>query len=141
MPTIKISTAPTLDLEDITVLSIDNNKQLFFKTNKVYSFDGVYAIAVNRSRVLRPEKEESQIIESVCHAVIDAGFVGYIAGKMILTNSGYDKLDNLLKKGDNESVISTIKGCVSLWMIPSPAGNYYNGSNQTQLVPDYIITL
>lgn len=136
---IKITQKPTFDLEDIHLLSFDEvNGMVYIQTDKVFRFDNVFGNLENRSRVLRTDKEESLYIEHVISASIDAGFCGHLVWKTKLTIQGVE----LLKKASDLKSMSHYFRCAQqLHLLPSPAGNYYDGTNQTQLVPDIVFTL
>jgi len=140
MPTfIKITSKPTFDLDKIRLLDFDEPNQLvYFQTELVFKFDNVYGNLANRSRVLRQGKDQSKYIEQVISAIIDAGFCGPLVWKTKLTQEGLD----LFKHAPDFATIAPIFAeAQQLHLFPSPAGNYYNGSNQTNLEPDIIFTL
>ena len=136
---VKITNKPTFDLEEIHITSFDvQNGLLFFQTNKVFRFDNVFGNLENRSRVLRIDKEESSFVEQVISASIDAGFCGRLVWKTKLTIEG----QNLVKRLNNfEQTAKYFCACQQLHLLPSPAGNYYTGTNQTNLIADVVFTL
>ncbi len=136
---IKITSKPTFDLEKIRLLHFDEiNWLVYFQTKLVFRFENVYGNLANRSRVLRQGKDQSLYIEQVISAIIDAGFCGPLVWKTKLTKQGVE----LLKKTDNfEEIEHIFSSAQQLHLFPSPAGNYYNGTNQTNLEPDVIFTL
>jgi hypothetical protein len=136
---VKITTKPTFDLDKIKLLRFDEANQLvYFQTELVFKFDNVYGNLANRSRVLRQGKEQSKYIEQVISAIIDAGFCGPLVWKTKLTREG---LELLQQTSDFTQIASIFAEAQQLHLFPSPAGNYYNGSNQTNLEPDIVFTL
>lgn len=133
---IKITQKPTFDLDDIDLISFDaDNALLYLKTNQVFFFDGVFGNLENRSRVLRTNKDESKYIEQIISATIDAGFCGQLVWKIKLTIQG----KRLLQQIQNpQEAINYFRNAQQLHLFPCPAGNYYQGSNQTNKVPDVI---
>jgi len=136
---VKITTKPTFDLDKIKLLRFDEANQLvYFQTELVFKFDNVYGNLANRSRVLRQDKIQSKYIEQVISAIIDAGFCGPLVWKTKLTKEG---LELLQQTSDFTQIASIFAEAQQLHLFPSPAGNYYNGSNQTNLEPDIVFTL
>lgn len=146
---IKISDKPTFDVQEFTIENICDEGILFIRSKFIFKFDNVFGNLENRSRVLRFDKEESEIVEQVISASIDSGFCGKIVWKTKLTSKGFK-----LYKSDNDIVFLTqkLRDCQQLHLFPSPAGNYYNrvydedgnlvgGTNQTDLQPDIIFSL
>jgi hypothetical protein len=136
---IKITGKPTYDITDIQITDFDKENSLcFFKSKYIFRFENVFGNLENRSRVLRTGKEESRYVESVISASIDAGFCGYLVWKTKLTKEGTGLLLALSDRSQAEKAFSH---CQQLHLFPSPAGNYYSGTNQTDLDPDVIFTL
>ena len=136
---VKITTKPTFDLDKIKLLRFDEANQLvYFQTELVFKFDNVYGNLANRSRVLRQDKIQSKYIEQVISAIIDAGFCGPLVWKTKLTREG---LELWQQTSDFTQIASIFAEAQQLHLFPSPAGNYYNGSNQTNLEPDIVFTL
>ncbi len=134
--TISILEQPTFDLGQVSIVNFGVDT-IYLKSSDVFRFDGVIANIINRSRVLRPEKEESKWIESVIAATVDAGFVGHLSWKAKLTSYGEKQL--LQNPVDTQKILSKLCSSSSqLQMHISPAGNYYSGSNQTDLQPDVV---
>lgn len=133
---ILISDKPTYDLEQVEIIQY-TDEFLYVKTTHVYKFEGVIANIINRSRVLRPEKEESKWIESVISATIDAGFVGHLCWKIKLTRYAQNKLIQNPDEAKNK-LQNVCNSSSQLQMQISPAGDYYDGTNQTSLTPNLI---
>jgi hypothetical protein len=133
---ISISKTPTFDVENLELLAVDVSGMCFLKSKDVYFFDGVFATFVNRSRVLRQEKEESKLVVSIFGAVIDAGFTGHLFWKLQLTADGFAKYQ---ETQNLEAFAQYLTGCQQIMCWPSPAGNYYSGSNQTNLIHDITV--
>jgi len=74
----------------------------------------------------------------VISAIIDAGFCGPLVWKTKLTKEG---LELWQQTSDFTQIASIFAEAQQLHLFPSPAGNYYNGSNQTNLEPDIVFTL
>jgi hypothetical protein len=136
--TISISQTPTFDVENLELLEVDNAGCCYIKTKETYFFDRVYATFMNRSRVLRQGKDESKYVQSVYGAVIDAGFVGHLFWKIQLTPAGLSKYH---ETKDLTEFAKHLVGCQQIICWPSPAGNYYNGSNQTNLKPEIVVQM
>ncbi len=135
---IQISKIPTFDLNKIEITAFNKKNQVaYFQSSQVFYFDKVYGIFQNRSRVLRLEKIESKYVETVIGAVIDAGFCGYLQWKIKLTNEGLELVINNYEK--NKIKINKILAeSQQLLLLDSPAGNYYDGTNQTNLEPEIV---
>ncbi len=135
----KISQQATFDLTELLIEYLDESNGIcFVKSKQVFKFDQVFGNIINRSRVLRQEKIESQMVEQVIAAVVDAGFCGYLAWKIKLTKQGLTKI---LSLNSIPEFASILQGCQQLQLFPSPAGNYYSGTNQTELESEIIFTL
>ena len=147
---------PTFDLTEVIITEYSKeDRMIFCKSKQVLAFDGVMANMINRSRVLRTVKEESRYTESVIAATIDAGFIGHLFWKIKLTIAGDNLFNNTQKRlgidymtplnpdagNINAELSKYFSGCQQLQMINSPAGNYYDGTNQTNLQPDILFTL
>lgn len=131
-----ISNKPTYDLKDIHILDFrSEDRFVFFKSNKVFKFQYVFGNLENRSRVLRLEKEESRYVEYVVSATIDAGFCGHLVWKTKLTQAGLNLLESV---SDPNQAVNKFQNCQQIHLFISPAGNYYDGTNQTDLEPDII---
>ena len=142
MKKLQISKKPTFDVDEIEFLQIDLEDQiLFLKSKQVFYFDKVYGVMQNRSRVLRPDKNESKLVENVIAAVIDAGFCGNLFWKLKLTKAGVDIFKN--SKVENfQELVSSFKGCQQLYLHPTlNQQNYYEGTNQTDLIPDLVFEI
>ncbi len=136
---IKITGKPTFDLQEVYVINFDEeNRFCYFKSGKIFKFENVFGNLENRSRVLRVDKDESKYVEHVVSASIDAGFCGYLVWKTKLTKEGVKLIKNLKSL---EEASPYFENCQQLHLFPSPAGNYYDGTNQTELKPDVIFTL
>jgi hypothetical protein len=136
---IKITGKPTYDITDIQITDFDSGNYLcFFKSKYIFRFENVFGNLENRSRVLRTGKEESRYVESVISASIDAGFCGFLVWKTKLTKEGGSLLS---EASDWKQVENKFSHCQQLHLFPSPAGNYYSGTNQTDFDPDVIFTL
>ncbi len=126
-----ISQNPTFDLTQFEVIDHRENV-LFCRTLQVFYFDGVYGFIRVRSRAVRHSKPEGNIINSLPTAVIDAGFCGQLEFKIVLNPSSSSK---------SEYSLELLQNCLAIMLIPSPAGNYYDGSNQTNTSADLTFTL
>jgi len=147
--TISISDKPTFDVCNFLIESVSEDGVVFVKSSQVFKFDKVFGNLENRSRVLRLNLPESELVEQIISASIDSGFCGHLVWKIKLTSLGY----NIYKKENNlESFALKLKNCQQLHLFPSPAGNYYRsifdengnlvgGTNQTSLEPDIIFSL
>lgn len=136
--TIHINYRPTFDLTEIIITHIDYENQLcYFESVQVFQFDRVYGNLENRSRIIRLGKIESEIVEQVISATIDAGYCGNLVWKTKLTKKGTDMLKKNKGIEDNNELF---KNCQQIHLFSSPAGNYYNGSNQTDLTPNIVFT-
>jgi hypothetical protein len=130
---------PTYDLEEVNLDGVDTENQLaYLSSTKIFSFDGVFGNLENRSRVLRLGKPENKYVVQIISATIDAGFCGYLVWKMQLTQEGLQLINGL---DDLAQANQYFTGCQQIHLFPSPATNYYCGSNQTNLQPDVIFTL
>ena len=131
--------SPTFDLEAVEITRIDA-PYVFVRTRHVYSFHKVLGNVVNRSRVVRPDKAESRSIEQVLAATIDAGFTGPLVWKLKLTPTAVAHLaaNAAQFRTDLESLVCS---STQLQLAFSPAGNYYAGTNQTDLTPDVVFTV
>lgn len=146
---IKISDKPTFDVQQFTIEKVSDEGVLFVRSQSIFKFDSVFGNLENRSRLLRLDREESEIVEQVISASIDSGFCGHIVWKTKLTKKGFE-----LYKDTRDLVFlaQKLKDCQQLHLFPSPAGNYYNrvydengnlvgGTNQTDLEPHIIFSL
>jgi hypothetical protein len=133
-----ISTKPTYDITDIVLLSVSNDGMCFLRSTHVYRFEKVYGVVTNRSRVLREGKVESESIENVVGAVVDAGFQGQLYWKLKLTPQG---LTEYQKTSNTELFVESLRNAQQLLLWPIPTGNYYDGTNQTNLKPDILFQL
>jgi hypothetical protein len=135
-----ITKTPTLDITDVKLIEVINTKYLLVKSNQVFKFENVIANIINRSRVLRSNKEEMKWIETHIGATIDAGFCGYLFWKVVITPYAESQI-----QGDKLMALETISRLLNsscqLQCYPSPAGNYYSGTNQTELNPDIIVCI
>ena len=131
---ISISDQPTFDLEVVDITKI-SAPYVFVRTRGVYRFDRVLGNVANRSRVVRPDKEESEYIEQIISAVVDAGFTGRLVWKLKLTPVAIERLTANPARF-TEKMQSLVCSSAQLQLAFSPAGNYYAGSNQTDLDPD-----
>jgi len=140
--TFSILKKPTFDLTKIDYQTFDlEQKIIYFRSRKVLKFDKCYGLLVNRSRNLRPEKDEAKLVENVFSAVIDAGFCGFLSWKTKLTSFGAKKVNQVLMTNDlatAETILAkTFQDCQQLFLHPCPQ-NYYDGTNQTTLKPEII---
>jgi hypothetical protein len=133
-----ISQKPTFDITDIELLNVTSDGACYIKSIQVYGFDKVYGSVINRSRVLQEVKEESRYVESVIGSVVDAGFQGYLFWKIKLTKFG---LTEYTKTTSNKLFVEYLRGAQQLLLSPIPSGNYYDGTNQTDLTPDIIFEI
>ncbi len=144
-----LSTVPTYDLTQFHFATHDwsvifDTDCLYLESDAVFHFDGVYALMIPRSRVLRADKEESKRVQNVFGATIDAGFTGKLVWKIVLTPFALSELQIIFNdqpKSLPETYISHFTGAQQIMLFTSTGGNYYNGTNQTQLTPDIIFTL
>ncbi len=135
---IHVSQKPTFDLTQIEIKSFDPaNRLCYFESKQVFKFDQVYGNLENRSRLIRLNRDESLIAEQVISATIDAGYCGHLVWKMKLTEAGAQMLDHC---DDLQKCAERFVNCQQIHLFFSPAGNYYNGTNQTTLEPDIIFT-
>lgn len=133
---VTLSKQQTFDLQEVELLKI-TAPYVFVRTRQVYRFDGVLANIVNRSRVVRPEKKEAYYIEQIISAVVDAGFTGCLVWKLKLTPAAIERLN--ANPAEFESTMQRLVcSSAQLQLTPSLAGNYYAGSNQTDLEPEVI---
>ena len=131
--TININNKPTFDLELVEVLSLDfENSLCYLASAQVFEFVEVFGNLENRSRVLRVGKLENELVIQIISATIDAGFCGKLVWKVLLTKKGLKFCQNKTKK----EIATVLGGCQQLHLFQSPAKNYYDGSNQTNLIPD-----
>lgn len=136
--TISVSQRPTFDLIEAKITSFDKiNRLCYFESQQVFKFDKVYGNLENRSRLIRLGKEESRIAEQLISATIDAGYCGHLVWKIKLTVEGTQMLEAC---GDLQKCVEKFRDCQQIHLFFSPAGNYYNGTNQTDLNPDIIFT-
>lgn len=137
---LNISNKPTYDLENIEiVIFIEDDSTLFFKSKEVFHFDKVYWTVTPRSRVIRYWKNESELVENITTAVIDAWYFGHLHWKIKLTKA-WVKLSNEIK--DLTKLAEYFKDCQQIHMFQSIAWNYYEWtSNRPDLLPDIIFTL
>lgn len=136
--TINIFTqAPTFDLTEWEITKYNyeygnyEDKIIFCKSKQVFKFDKCKGMIMPRSRVLRGDKEESELVEDVISATIDSGFIGHLVFKIRLTYEGFFKLTN------GFSLEELIQNCVQIDLNPFPK-NYYQGTNQTELEPEVV---
>jgi len=136
---VHIGKKPTFDVVDVCLEHVDiENGLAYFSSQKVFKFDGVFGNLENRSRVLRIGKPENEYVVHIISATIDAGFCGHLVWKVQLTQKGVE----LVQVQTDKNVIANLfSGCQQIHLFPSPAGNYYNGTNQTGLEPDIIFGL
>ena len=131
--TININNKPTFDLELVEVLSLDTENALCYLASvQVFEFVQVFGNLENRSRVLRVGKLENELVIQIISATIDAGFCGKLVWKVLLTKKGLEFCKNKTK----EEIATALSGCQQLHLFESPAKNYYDGSNQTNFVPN-----
>ena len=135
-----ISKKPTFDLQNIELTHFfEDDELLLFRTKDIYHFDKVYWNITIRSRVIRPEKKEFQIVEDIISAIIDAGYYGYLHGKIKLTNIWVKMCKNTKNLND---IVDNFKDCQQIYLFQSMAWNYYNWtSNNPDLIPDVIFKL
>jgi hypothetical protein len=77
--TLNIHDKPTYDLTGIEFVSFDaENNLVYLKSKQVFHFDKCTALILPRSRTLRPECQESQYVENIIGAVIDANYTGHL---------------------------------------------------------------
>ncbi len=134
--TINIAKKPTYDIQKIHITFFDPENQLcYFQSDYVFLFKSVYGNVENRSKILRSDKPESALVEQIVSATIDAGYCGHLVWKTKLTKKG---LDLIKTSNPIENCIKYFQDCQQIHLFPSPAGDYYNGTNQTQLTPDII---
>lgn len=137
-----ILTQPTFDLTDWEITSYNyeygnyEDKIIFCQSKQVFKFDKCKGMIMPRSRVLREDKEESELVEDVISATIDSGFVGHLVFKIRLTYEGFSKLTNGFSV---EYFQELIQNSVQIDLNPFP-NNYYKGTNQTELEPDMVFT-
>lgn len=123
---------PTFDLQSWRILDFQASDQLLFcVSEQVFQFDQCKGTILPRSRILRLEKTESQLVKNVIAAVIDAGFVGHLYFKIELTTLGCQEL----QKDTYSNFQSRIANSVQIDLMPYYC-NYYNGTNQSKLKPD-----
>jgi hypothetical protein len=135
---IHIHQRPTFDLTDIGMRYFDGDNGLcYFESRQVFRFDKVYGNLENRSRLIRLNKPESEIAQQIVSATIDAGYCGHLVWKTVLTKKGIALLQ---AASDIQQCLVYFSGCQQIHLFSSPAGNYYHGSNQTNLDPDIIFT-
>ena len=131
--TININNKPTFDLELVEVLSLDfENSLCYLVSAQVFEFVEVFGNLENRSRVLRVGKLENELVIQIISATIDAGFCGKLVWKVLLTKKGLEFCQNQT----TQEIAIALGGCQQLHLFQSPAKNYYDGSNQTNLIPD-----
>lgn len=142
---ISLKNQPTFDLTQFHFVTNDldiilKRGCLFVETDGVFHFDHAYALVVPRSRVLRIDKNESERVVSIVCATIDSGFTGKLVWKIVLTPFALDELRALAQTEQllPRTYQDYFFGAQQLMLFPSPSGNYYNGSNQTNLIPDII---
>lgn len=136
-----LKNSPTLDVTEFHLVTTDINViiqrgAIFCESDKVFSFDNIYALFQPRSRVLRLDKSESEKVFHISSAVIDAGFTGKLVWKILLTPGYIEELKIMYKEGKThltETDISQFRDAQQLMFFPCASGNYYNGSNQTDL--------
>jgi len=133
---IHIQQKPTFDLTQVELQHLDSQNNLaYFISSQVFKFDGVFGNLENRSRVLRRDKTENEYVIQIISATIDAGFCGHLVWKVQLTSKGTELLESQENLQGGSRFFSN---CQQLHLLPSPAGNYYDGTNQTDLQPDVI---
>ncbi|MBI4836392.1 MAG: hypothetical protein HY817_03985 [Candidatus Abawacabacteria bacterium] len=141
-----LKNSPSFDLTNFHLVTTDITEVLargvlFCESNEVFSFDHIYALIVPRSRVLRVDKQESERVMTIACALIDAGFVGKLVWKIVLTPFALQELQAMQKQGVHElaaDYLSYFREAQQVVLFPCASGNYYNGSNQTGLSPDII---
>jgi hypothetical protein len=77
-------------------------------------------------------------VETVIGSVVDAGFQGYLFWKIKLTEFG---LTEYSKTANNKMFVEYLRGAQQLLLWPIPSGNYYDGTNQTDLIPEIIFEI
>jgi hypothetical protein len=107
---------------------------LLFKTKDIFHFDKVYWNMTIRSRVIRKDKKEFELVENLISAVIDAWYYGFLNWKVKLTNAWV----RLCKSVENlNDLVDNFKNCQQLHLHQSLAWNYYNWTNNNNtLIPD-----
>lgn len=137
---LNISDKPTYDLNNIEIVSfIEEESILFIKTKDVFHFDKVYWSVTPRSRVIRFWKKESELVENVTTAVIDAWYYGHLHWKIKLTKA-WIRLCNEIN--DYKKLEEYFKDCLQIHMFQSIAWNYYDWtSNRPDLIPNVTFTL
>ncbi len=144
---ISLKTQASLDITNFHLVTTDihtiiQRGALFCETDQVFAFDNIYALFQPRSRVLRLDKTESERVLHISCAVIDAGFVGKLVWKILLTPGYIAELEQMIAQGKKElspEEIAHFRDAQQLMFFPCASGNYYNGSNQTKLTPEIII--
>lgn len=144
---ISLKTQATLDIAEFHLVTTDiatiiKRGALFCETDKVFHFDNIYALFQPRSRILRLDKTESERVLDISCAVIDSGFFGKLVWKILLTPGYINELHDMLNTGKKDLTaddIAYFRDAQQLMFFPCASGNYYNGTNQTDLKPDIII--
>jgi hypothetical protein len=130
---INILEKPTFDLVKFEVIGEQKSEKIIFcQSQEVFRFDKCKGNLENRSRVLRLEKQESQLIVQIISATIDANFCGKLVWKIALTELGFASFEM-----DKNNFQTKIKNSVQIDLFKFD-NNYYNGSNQTKLQADII---
>ena len=139
-----INQKPTFDLLKWQILDLEiSDGILFCQSLEVFKFDRCKGTILPRSRTLRLGKNESKWVKIIIAATIDAGFVGYLFWKIELTNYAILEIENSLKtfennqKFDFNKLQEIIQNSLQIDLYPFPT-NYYNGTNQTDMVPEIV---
>jgi hypothetical protein len=139
-----INQKPTFDLLKWQILDMEiSDGILFCQSTEVFKFDHCKGTILPRSRTLRLGKNESKWVKNIIAATIDAGFVGYLFWKIELTNYAILEIEKDLKilkddeKFDFGKLQVIIQNSLQIDLYPFPT-NYYDGTNQTELVPEII---
>lgn len=131
MRKINILQKPTFDLTEFEIIGSQiEEKIIFCQSKQIFKFWQCKGNLENRSRVLRIEKQESKLVIQIISATIDANFCGKLVWKISLTNFGWKTFQDA-----KDNFESKIKDTVQIDLFKFD-NNYYNGSNQTELVPD-----
>ena len=135
-----ISEKPTFDLQNIELTNfIEDEKLLLFKTKDIFHFNKVYWNITIRSRVLRENKKEFELVENIISAIIDAWYYWPLCWKIKLTKAWVELCKNAEKLDD---VVKYFADCQQIYLFQSLAWNYYDWtSNRPDLTPNIIFTL
>jgi hypothetical protein len=128
MKEIDITQKHSYDLDQLEIIET-RLPYVFVKHTEIIFLDGVDWINIARSRVMRPDHEVSNYVDSVIGGLGDANFVGHCIFKIKLTSLGEQ-----LSQTNELELLRILNQASQLYLLP--ASSQFYGTQNSNFNPD-----